>query len=225
MKLRITLLLAAVTVLSAVPAKYSQADLVAYWNFNALSIGTPASPGTGGVPLNIAADAGVGSGNLDLSSWTATIDDLAGTTLNALFSDVAGPSLTFKGNTPSFIDFTVDLTGLKDPIITFANGGNANGYTSGTWQWSNDGSTFNNITGNTASQTAFALATVDLTGVAGLVNQANVTFRYTLSGGGVLRNNQMDNVQINAVSTIPEPGTAGLVGLLLVGVVARRRRR
>jgi hypothetical protein len=204
------------------------ADLVGYWNFNGLSITTASPPGTGGVPLSISADQGAGT--LDLSSWTGLVDDFGGTTINALGMDPAGASLSLVGNggNGSWIDFDVSLAGLMDPILTFATRGTSTGFDSGIWSWSTDGVTFNAVAGNTATRvTTFDLATIDLTGVSGLTNASSVTFRYTLSGAtSTAGNNRIDNFQINAstASAVPEPGTAGLIGLVFVGIACRRRR-
>ena len=227
MKFKTSLIAIAFGVLLSGTSSVAQADLVAYWNFNALSWTGSQVPGAGGSPTSIFAS--TGAGTLDLTSWGGTIAANTGDSLNALFGDPAGNSLIMVRSTNgngTFIDFDVDLTGLFDPVLTFATNRGTNGFTTGTWQWSNDGSTFTAFGGNTAGTgVPFTLGTVNGTGIVGLYNQATVTFRYTLNGAALATgNNRIDNFQINATA-VPEPGTALLAGLALVGLVAGRRRR
>jgi hypothetical protein len=221
MKLKSLLL---VTLAAGAAISQSQAALVAYWNFNALSISTASVPGTGGVPTSIPADSG--SGTLSLANWTGLVDDFAGTTINALNSDLAGATLSPVSDTGngSHVDLIVSTTGVTDIKITFATRGTSTGFTIGLWSYSTDGGTSFTAAGlpNTATaSTTFALATADFSGITAVENASNVIFRYTLDGAtGASGNNRIDNIQINA---IPEPAAA-LLGAL-GGLVLLRRRR
>lgn len=212
-----------------VVASPASAALVAYWNFNGLSITTASPPGSGGVPLAIAADQGQPAATVSLSAWAGNVDDFSGSTINVLGSDPAEESLSLvqaasRGN-GTYIEVTFSMTGLEDPVVTFATRGTSTGFDTGTWSWSTDGTSFTDVAGvSTATRnTSFALATVDLSGIDDLDGATAVSLRYTLSGavetgGG---NNRIDNLQVNAV---PEPGTvAGLASLALLSLLRRRR--
>ena len=228
------IVLVVATVAAALLSSTAEAALVAYWNFNGLSIATASAPGSGGVPLSIAADEGAGT--IDLSPWAGLVDDFAGATLNALNADPAGASLSLVAGGPtggpdpgnqSYISTTVSTTGLKDPIISFATRGTSTGFNASGWSYSTNGVDFTPIPNSSTAtrETTFALATVDLTGVAAVADQSSVTFRYAVDGASSNSgNNRIDNLQINATA-IPEPGTLALAGLGLLGVVASRRRR
>jgi PEP-CTERM motif len=224
---------AAILTLTLASAASSQAALVAYWNFNGLSIATAAAPGSGSVPASITADQGTGT--LTLSGfWNGTVDDFAGSAINALGADPAEESLSlvsagpaagpFPGN-GSAIQITLSLAGMVDPIITFATRGTSSGFNTGTWSWSTDGINFTNAAGNTATtSTIFALATMDLSTANALDNAASVTLRYTLSGAtSNSGNNRLDNLQINA-TPVPEPSATLVLALGALGLTARRRR-
>ncbi len=209
-------------------ATAAQASLVAYWNFNELSISTASVPGSGGVPLTIAANSG--SGTLSLAGWAGTVDDFAGTTLNALFGDPAEESLSLISGGPSggpypgngsYIQLSFSMTGLQSLEISFATRGTSTGFDTGQWSWSTDGITFTNFGPNTATRnTTFEVVQFS---TSALDNAATAFLRYTLSGAtGNSGNNRIDNLQLNAV---PEPAAiAALLGLAALGVVLYRRR-
>ncbi len=224
---RVLVLLAAMGI-----AVSASADIVAYWNFNGLSIATASAPGSGGVPTSISADQGAGT--LSLTGWSGTVDDFAGSTINAIAPDAAEESLSLVAGGPAggpypgngkYMQLNFSMTGLADPIVTFATRGTSTGFDTGTWSWSTDGSTFTPIAGlNTATRsTTFALATADLSAINGLDGASIAYLRYTLSGAtSNSGNNRIDNLQLNA-TVIPEPATVGLLGL--VGGAAMLRRR
>ena len=222
------ILLLAATVGLAAFATQSQGALVAYWNFNGLVIATASPPGSGGVPLTISADQG--SGTVGLSAWAGNVDDFSGSTTNALGSDLAGASLSLvqsaAGGNGTYVSFDISLSGLSDPVVTFATRGTSTGFDTGIWSWSTDGTIFTVVAGvNTATRsTTFALATVDLSAIDDIDNAASVTLRYTLSGAsGSGGNNRIDNVQINA-TPVPEPSASALLALAALGLGVRRRR-
>ncbi|WP_428304746.1 PEP-CTERM sorting domain-containing protein [Lacipirellula sp.] len=211
----------------------AHAALIAYWNFNALSITTASLPGSGGVPTTISAD--TGSGSLNLAGFLGTVDDFAGSTLNALGGDAAEESLSLVAAGPaggpypgngSYVDLQVSTSGYVDPIISFATRGTSTGFNTGAWSYSTNGVTFTPLVGNTASiSTTFAVATLDMTGVAGVANQPSLTLRYTVSGAtSNSGNNRIDNLQLNA-TPVPEPATMALAGLgILASAVVGRRK-
>lgn len=201
---------------AAFAAGSSQAALIAYWHFNDLDL-------TGGAPSSISADSGVGT--ISLANWGGTIDNFAGSTINRLGTDLAGVSLSLVNSSGngSFIAIDFSTMGLTDVVLTFATRGTSTGFDSGLWSYSTNGIDFTpSGVGNTArTASTFALATVDLSSVTAINNQASVTLRYTLdgatSGSG---NNRIDNLQINA---IPEPSIS--LFSALGGLALLRRRR
>ena len=230
MKITSSLLLS-VTLL-ALGASNAGAALIAYWNFNGLLITTASNPGSGGVPTSISADSGTGT--VGLSGWGGTVDDFAGSTINALNSNPSEESLSLIAGGPSggpypgngtYITINFSMTGYENPVVTFATRGTSTGFDTGTWSWSANGTNFTPIAGvNTATRsTSFALATVDLSTLNILDRVSNVTLRYTLSGAtSNSGNNRIDNIQVNATA-VPETSAALLGALGVLGMLRRRR--
>ena len=202
----------------------AEAEVIAYWNFNSLSIGDAGAPGTGGVPTTIAADQG--SGTLSLADWTGLVDDFAGSTLNALNGDPSGASLSLVSNAGngSFIQISFSMAGFTDLEVSFATRGTSTGFNLGQWAYSTDGTTFFDFGGNTATRaTSFSIASVGTTN--GLDNISTAFLRYTLDGAEPgSGNNRIDNLQLNATA-IPEPSSLAVLGLISAAGVAVRRRR
>jgi hypothetical protein len=208
----------------------ADAALIAYWNFNTLSIATASPPGSGGVPLTIGASSGTGS--LSLAAWGGNVDDFGGTTLNALFGDAAEESLSlisagpsggpFPGN-GSYIEISFSMAGFQAIDISMASRGTSTGFNTGQWSYSTDGTTFTNFGSNTGT-TSTSFAVVNPGSTTGLDNAATAYLRYTLSGAtSNSGNNRIDNLQINAIA-VPEPTAMLLVGSL-AGLIGFKRRR
>jgi MYXO-CTERM domain-containing protein len=236
--------LALALVAGAAIASTANADLLAYWNFNA---STPAAaPGTLGVLTSTAVNAGagtlsIGGGLVWNTKFNTTPDGHAGTfagnTLNSLFGDVSGGALSVVGSIGNvssnsvsanggWVQFAISTTGYTNLVMSFAGRGTSTGFGSinsafNTVQTSTDGVSFANFTTYESRQTSFQTYTFNFG--AGLNNQSTVYVRLLLdgatSGNG---NNRIDNVQFNATA-IPAPGALALVGL--GGLVAARRRR
>lgn len=208
-------------VVFALLAGISDAALVAYWNFNGLSIASPAAAGAGGVPEAVAAD--MGSGTVGLAGWGGTVDDFGGSTVNSISPDGAGVSLsliTTAGN-GSFITLSFPMTGRQNPILSFATQGTGSGYTSNQVAYSTDGVTYTDFGVPYVPAASFALQTFDFSSIDALDGESSVFLKITFSGAtSGSGNNRIDNVQINAV---PEPAVAlfGIFGLL--GLLRRRR--
>jgi endonuclease I len=153
---------------------------LAAWNFDADSF-----------PANIAANVGVA--NINTSTWSGLVRS---------FTGVTGQSLALEGTaaTDSFIECTFSSVGWTNLRLTFSTRANpSDSFTSGTWTWSNDGAEFTAIAGvNTvATGTVFQSRLLDLSAIAGLQNQPNVTLRYHLSGAGQSQaNNRIDDLVI-----------------------------
>jgi autotransporter-associated beta strand protein len=197
-----------------VDAGVGSPQLVAYWNFNSLSIATASSPGSGGVPLTIAANQG--SGTLSLANWGGLVDDFNGSTINVLSSEPAEESLSLlstsgSGNASYLQISEVDLTGLTNVQVSFATQRTNTGFNANQWSYSTDGSSFTNFGSAINPSTSFALATVTTNGL----NDVSAGFlRYTLNGAsGTSQNNRIDNLQVTASSlTLPTLGSAATTG-------------
>ncbi len=182
------------------------ADTVAYWNFNSLSIAAASNPGSGGVPTSITANQGAGT--ISLTGYGGTVDDFAGSTVNAISPDTSGASLsliaggaTFPGN-GTYIELQLNLADYADPVVTYATQKTGTGYNSGAWSYSVGGGAFTNITPAIAPPAAYALATVDLSAINAVDGQANVRLRCTFTGASSASgNNRIDNLQVNATLT------------------------
>jgi len=242
MKNGLFLAVAAGTVVAAASAN---ANLVAYWNFNASTPNT--TSGQLGTLNSLAPDAGAGILSIGGGSPTITLNTnnagaangvvgtFAGSTLNAVGADVSGGALSVQGavgggssstvtSNGGYVQFNVNLTSLQDLVVTFSTRGTSTGFRSGQLSYSTDGSTFinNGLTWDGGSSSAFFLVSRDLSTIVALNNAPSVTVRITLTGAtGGAGNNRIDNVQLNA-NPIPAPGAVALVGM---GVLALGRRR
>jgi autotransporter-associated beta strand protein len=178
--------------------------VIAYWNFNSLSIATASAPGVGGVPLAIASS--IGGASLSLAGWAGTVDDFAGTTINALNSDPAEESLSLIRSTNgngSFIQISdLDLTGYTNVQVVYSTQRTSAGFNSNQWSYSSNGTDFTNFSGAVNPATSFGLVTTDAT--IGLQNVNSGFLRYTLSGAtDVSGNNRIDNLQVVASQEAP----------------------
>lgn len=158
--------------------------LPASWNFNS------------GAPYADPLQANSGSGTISFSGWHGTINS---------FSGNSGLALALVGNAGnnSWIDFHFSMQSFTGLHISFYTRGTSSGFTTGTWSYSVDGTTFSVLSGvNTATTgTNFVLRQVDFSGVSVLSDAPNVTLRYTLSGAtGSAGNNRIDDFTISATT-------------------------
>lgn len=206
----------------------ANAALVAYWNFNGLSVSSASAPGSGGVPTNISADTGAGS--VGLNNWLGTVDDFAGTTINNSGAAAAGVALSliasgstagpYPGNGSSII-VSFPMTGLENPVFTLATQRSPTGFTTNQIAYSIDGSTYTDFGTTYTPAASFALLTWDLSTINALDYATSVFVRITFSGAtSNSGNNRIDNIQVNA---IPETTTGLLGALALLGILRRRR--
>lgn len=211
--------------LSAVPA---QAVIVAYWNFNTLTNsvnnGTTYAPTSGSGSITVGVAASDNAGN------SRGINSFGGTTLNAISPDPNGQALTVQGgaleaatpvqNNGATVTIQVDLTGLENPILSFATQRTNTGFNSSVVAWSTDGVTYTDFT-TYSPGTNFAIQSFDFSSANALDSTSTAFFRITLTGVTANSgNNRFDNVQINAV---PEPTAALLGGLGFLALLRRRR--
>lgn len=221
------------TVLASVP--HASGALVAYWNFNDLTT-------TAGLPSNVNQTSYTptsGTATLSLTGWTSRggttspwgITNFAGSAVNALNADLPLQSLAVEAsnattgtpNNGAALVLQFDMTGLENPILTFASRNTGTGFNNNQVAWSTDGTNYTNF--NTyALTTTFALQTFDFTATDALDNTSTAFIRINFLGAtGNSGNNRLDNIQINAAAAVPEPSSAPLLaGLFLLP--CRRRR-
>lgn len=190
---------------------------LAAWTFDA----TAAAPST---PATVTANLGSQNGTATLyangtngsSTWiTATtgneLTTFGGSTLNdPRGTAVAGQAYVPVGGTGfsangKHMVFKYSMTGFQDPVLTYATRGTSTGFTTHTWAWSTDGTSFTNfqtITGRTA--TSFSLQTVNLSAINDVDNATDVYLRVTFTGAtNATGNNRLDNIVINADTYVP----------------------
>jgi hypothetical protein len=76
------------------------------------------------------------------------------------------------------------------------------------------------------SSTSFQSWTADLSSISALSNQSSISLTWTLPDLGPSPSVRIDNLQISAVSTVPEPSTcAVMAGLVAIGAATFMRRK
>lgn len=207
----------------------ANATLIAYWNFD----GYLDSPSA----TTVLASAGVGVLTITGFPEADTMQE-TGTTINetspadTLVNDAL--SLRNPANNGDYLQLAFSLTGFQDPVLTYVTKKtDVNGFDINQWSYSTDGGTIFTNFGAAVDPGTLAvgfttghLVTRDFTGVGALTNQTSVILRYTFGGGAgsAGTRNDIDNIQINATTLIPEPSTCALLSLGLFGLVMSRRR-
>lgn len=202
-----------------------QGAIVAYWNFNNLTIASAETPGSGSVPSSIFATQG--SGSLILDAWSGTVDDFAGSSTNTLGSDTAGESLSLiagggmAGNGSS-ITLELSLAGLVDPVLSYATQGTATGFNSVQLAWSVNGADFYNFDTAYDPTTSYSLQSFDFSSVNSLDGTASAYFQLRFDGAtSTSGNNRIDNIQLTAIA---EPSTSFLLLAATTSITLLRRR-
>ena len=184
----------------------ANADTVAYWNFNSLTTAT--NNGTSYTPTS-------GAGALNLTGWTtagtAGITAFAGTTINALNSDVAGQSLALQGgagsgttNNGKSLVLNFSLTGFQNPVLNFATQKTGTGFNSNQVAYSTDGTTYTNFGSPYTPPASFASQSIDFSSVSALNGAVSVFIKITFNGATATSgNNRIDNLLVTAT-----PGAA-----------------
>lgn len=228
MKLKKTLLTLAFSI--AALSSSTATTLVAYWNFN-----DPVTPsnttGTGTL------DVTQGAGALTWSGNPTNLVYFGGSVTNMQVSDERGLALALRNglngeNNGSFLEFTLDLTGLDNIVLTFAAQRTSTGFTSAIPSYAVGAGPFTTLaaipqfeTGmGTTTAVPAAIRTVDFSSENfAIAGQADVKIRLTLDGGSETSengNNRFDNVTF---TSIPEPSAALLGGLGFIALLRRRR--
>ncbi|OJV50617.1 MAG: hypothetical protein BGO31_09225 [Bacteroidetes bacterium 43-16] len=178
-KLSLLLTLCSILSFNAI-AQYAD---IAYWHFNAApySGAITANTGTGTLYLN--------GTNGSSSGWSTTS-----------FGGSAGDAIAFVGdvNNGKHMVFRFSMTGKQNARVTFQTRGTGTGYTTGTWAYSEDGTTWTTIPGVNTASTSTSFSQKQFT-TSGLDGKANAYLRYTLSGASSSNgNNRVDEFYIAA---------------------------
>lgn len=171
---------------------FSQTNLH-YWDFNNGSSTTTNAAWTSPV----AATSTVNSGSLTFN-FTQT-ENFSGSTLDATgFSSTAGLSFCPVNNANNGNSFTLNAStaGYSGIKLTYAAQRTGTGFTSHLVEYATDGTTYTTLTTLTIPS-AFALQTLDFSGIAAADNNPNFKVRVTVSGAtSSSGNNRIDNIRI-----------------------------
>ena len=191
--------------------------LIAGWDFQtAPGTAVLASPNT-----QTSYTANVGSGTIYLngtngsSTWlqASELSAFGGTALNAggttgLTTTTTSPAcLALLGGTSNAANgksvvFRINMSNLKDLIVSYATQKTTSGFATQTWDYSTNGSTWTTFSTVTSIPTAFAVQT--LTTVTGLDNITTAYLRLTVTGATTASgNNRLDNIQLRASTATP----------------------
>ncbi|MBS1761678.1 MAG: putative Ig domain-containing protein, partial [Bacteroidetes bacterium] len=199
----------------------SQTTILGGWTFDGnKAVIVPANLGVNAASANLYANGTNGS-----SSWTLSseLDQFGGINTN----DPRTPpdaSNTLSAVNPSGNTngkawvLKLPTTGYQDINLSYATRGTNAGFTTQTWAYSTNGTSFTNIATITGRNvTSWSLQTVDLSGVAALNNATNIYLKVTFTGAGNGGNNRLDNILVKgnelAVAPVVTGGsTTGTVG-------------
>lgn len=192
----------------------SQSTLLGGWTFDGTKATiVAANLGVNSTSANLYANGTNGSSSFS----TSELDNFGGTTDN---DPRTSPSATntlsavyvaaSNTNGKSWV-LKLPTTGYQDIKLTYATRGTASGFTTHTWAYSTNGTTFTNISTITGrNNTSFSIQTVDLSSVSALNNAANIYLKVTFSGatagGG---NNRLDNILVKGNELAAAPVVTG----------------
>lgn len=195
-----------------------------------------------GTPSPLVYNANFGSGTIYLdgtngsSTWTTgvtnpqvtgfggTTVNTAGTSFSTTTSGASSLALANSAANGKIAVFSFSMAGYTDLTISYATQRSGTGFTTQTWDYSLDGSTWVNFDIVTGVEIPASFAAVTLTTVTALAGDSTVFVRLTETGAtAAAGNNRLDNIQFNA---IPEPASATLLvgGMGAMLWVIRRKR-
>lgn len=211
--IRIPLIVVTLVLLFAAQPSPVRADEIAIWNFN---------------DSNLSVDHGIGSLITSFPSFAFA----SGTTLNARQGDAALQALSLAGiaNNGQSITFSVSTVGFGSISVSFATQRTSTGFNSNQFQYSLDGVTFIDFSAPYNPAASFSVVAFDLSGIAGLINNPNATFRIVFNGAtSSTGNNRLDNLVVEGTplegDPVPEPATLALLATGVMSLFARKVRR
>lgn len=198
----------------------SQAQtLLAGWDFQTTSNGGTAIATAPNTPVVIQANVGSGTiylnGSIGSSAWiTATTGNqltaFSGTTVNATggFSTVttgaASLAMVNSSANGKALVFALNMANYASLQITYATQRTSSGFTSQSWEYSSNATTWFPLTTVTTIPTAFGIQTINTGNV--LNNTATAYLRMTVNGATTASgNNRLDNIQFLATFALPAP--------------------
>ena len=237
---RLGLLAAAVIALSGAAQVHAQ-SLVAGWDFQTTTSGGTAVAASPATPKVFVANFGSGTiyfdGSNGSSSWflpatgstgaemtafSGTTNNTAGTSFSTTTSNGALALLGGTSNAANgkFAVFKFSMTGYSSLVISFASQRTTTGFSSLTWEYSADGTTWAPIgsvaAGTTAGTIASSFATTDmitLPTVTGLDGVAVSYVRFAGSGASASNGNlRLDNIKFVATASTPPAIPVSLAG-------------
>lgn len=188
--------------------------LLAGWDFQTPTNGGTAVAAAPNTPTSLVANFGSGTlylnGTNGASTWvTATsgneLSAFGGTAVNAgtgFSSSTSSPAslaLIYNGTNGKSAVFKVNMTGLKDLVVSYATQRTSAGFTTQAWDYSTNGTSWTSVTALTSIPTSFATQTLPT--ITGLDGAANAYLRLIVSGATTTAgNNRLDNIQLMATS-------------------------
>ncbi|RUO23643.1 hypothetical protein CWE08_03070 [Aliidiomarina iranensis] len=202
MKVFIKALFTAALLLLATTVQANDREVLGYWSFNQGEFtenSFPLTPDVGNRAMFTL---------VNIGDYADGIADFTGTTTNRLDSSFpAGRDLAIRGGTDTAnngasFELMIDMTGLVDLEVSWAQRGSSTGFVERVVAYSLDGETFTTVeTDSGALSSSYQARSYDLSAISELNDQANVFVRVTLTGAtSTSGNNRFDNVQVTALS-------------------------
>lgn len=224
-------------------AQSNAQTLIAGWDFQTTTNGgTAAAASSSGSPSPLAYTANFGTGTLYLdgsngsSTWVSGVNNpqvssfggtnlnTAGTGFSTTTSGAASLALANSSANGQFAVFSFSMAGHTDLSISYVTQRTSTGFTTQTWDYSLDGTTWVNFDLIDGVELPSSFGVITLSTVSALAGDSSVFVRVSVTGAtNSSGNNRLDNIQFNAV---PEPTSAAMLigGIGSMFLMFRRRR-
>lgn len=190
--------------------------LLAGWDFQTTTNGGTIALASPNSPTVFQSNIGNGvlylNGTNGASSWVAASSNnqltaFNGTTINAgagfsTNTTLGALALVNQSANGQSIVFKFSMLGYTNLSVSYATQKSASGFDSQLWEYSTNGTTWNNIQTITPIPTSFGLQTLNI--ITGLDNAFDAYLRLTFNGASSSNaNNRIDNIQLKASTTVP----------------------